>query len=39
MIRGATKLISHLGYPTTTFKVPMIYSPWFQACGIRWTTS
>lgn len=34
MIRGTTRLIAHLGYPTTTFKAPMIYNPWFQAKGI-----
>jgi shikimate dehydrogenase len=34
MIRGTTKLIAHLGYPTTTFKAPMIYNPWFEARGI-----
>ncbi|MDQ7774823.1 MAG: shikimate dehydrogenase [Paracoccus aminovorans] len=34
MIRGTTRLIAHLGYPTTTFKAPMIYNPWFQARGI-----
>lgn len=30
MIRGTTKLIAHIGYPTTTFKAPMIYNPWFE---------
>ncbi|MFT4013666.1 MAG: shikimate dehydrogenase [Paracoccus sp. (in: a-proteobacteria)] len=34
MIRGTTKLIGHLGYPTATFKAPMIYNPWFRARGI-----
>ena len=34
MIRGTTKLIAHLGYPTTTFKAPMIYNPWFAHRGI-----
>lgn len=34
MIRGSTKLIAHLGYPTTTFKAPMIYNPWFEFRGI-----
>ena len=33
MIRGTTRLIAHLGYPTTTFKAPMIYNPWFEAKG------
>jgi len=34
MINGKTLLIAHLGYPTETFKSPMIYNPWFEARGI-----
>ena len=34
MIRGTTKLIAHIGYPTETFKSPMIYNPYFQKHGI-----
>ncbi|WP_019995611.1 shikimate dehydrogenase family protein [Aureimonas ureilytica] len=34
MITGHTRLIAHLGYPTATFKAPMIYNPWFEARGI-----
>lgn len=34
MISGTTRLIAHLGYPTGTFKAPMIYNPWFDANGI-----
>ncbi|CAM3150900.1 shikimate dehydrogenase [Paracoccus aminovorans] len=34
MIRGTTRLIAHVGYPTHTFKSPMIYNPWFQRRGI-----
>lgn len=34
MIRGTTTLIAHLGYPTETFKAPMIYNPYFEAAGI-----
>jgi shikimate dehydrogenase len=30
MIRGTTLLIAHLGYPTATFKAPMIYNPYFE---------
>jgi shikimate dehydrogenase len=30
MIRGTTALIAHLGYPTATFKAPMIYNPYFD---------
>ena len=29
MIDGHTKLIAHLGYPTHSFKAPMIYNPYF----------
>lgn len=34
MITGHTRLIAHLGYPTATFKAPMIYNPWFEKRGI-----
>ena len=34
MLTGTTTLIAHLGYPTETFKAPMIYNPWFERCGI-----
>jgi len=34
MISGKTTLIAHLGYPTETFKAPLIYNPWFDAHGI-----
>ncbi|MFC3629300.1 shikimate dehydrogenase family protein [Paracoccus angustae] len=34
MISGTTRLIAHVGYPTGTFKAPMIYNPWFEAQGI-----
>jgi shikimate dehydrogenase len=34
MISGRTSLIAHLGYPTETFKAPMIYNPWFERQGI-----
>ena len=34
MISGNTTLIAHIGYPTTTFKSPMIYNPWFDSKGI-----
>ena len=29
-ISGHTRLIAHLGYPTASFKAPMIYNPWFE---------
>lgn len=34
MISGKTALIAHLGYPTESFKAPMIYNPWFEQQGI-----
>lgn len=34
MITGTTKIIAHLGYPTHTFKAPMIYNPYFEKNGI-----
>ena len=35
MINGETIIIAHLGYPTTTFKAPMIYNPYFDKMGIN----
>lgn len=34
MISGTTQLIAHLGYPTESFKAPMIYNPWFEKRGV-----
>jgi shikimate dehydrogenase len=34
MISGTTKLIAHLGYPTESFKAPLIYNPYFEEQGI-----
>ncbi|CAM5216588.1 shikimate dehydrogenase [Bosea thiooxidans] len=34
MIRGTTRLIGHLGFPTESFKAPMIYNPYFEREGI-----
>ncbi|HVC56952.1 MAG TPA: hypothetical protein VND95_13410 [Stellaceae bacterium] len=34
MISGRTTLLAHLGYPTESFKAPMIYNPWFERQGI-----
>ena len=34
MITGATTLIAHIGWPTHSFKSPMIYNPWFASRGI-----
>ena len=30
MISGKTKVMAHIGYPTESFKAPMIYNPWFE---------
>jgi len=35
MLNGETRIIAHVGYPTTTFKSPMIYNPWFEAHAIN----
>jgi len=34
MITGRTLLVAHLGFPTESFKAPMIYNPWFERQGI-----
>ena len=34
MISGKTLLIAHLGFPTETFKSPLIYNPFFEKAGI-----
>ncbi len=34
MISGHTRFIAHLGYPTTTFKAPMVYNPYFESIGL-----
>ena len=34
MISGTTRLVAHIGYPTDTFKAPLIYNPWFESRGI-----
>jgi shikimate dehydrogenase len=35
MLNGDTRIIAHIGYPTTTFKSPMIYNPWFEKHAIN----
>ena len=35
MLNGNTRIIAHIGYPTTTFKSPLIYNPWFEKRGIN----
>jgi shikimate dehydrogenase len=34
MIRGTTDLIAHIGFPTHSFKAPLIYNPYFEWAGI-----
>jgi len=34
-IDGHTEVIAHLGYPTHSFKAPLIYNPYFEAMGIN----
>lgn len=34
MISGKTTLIAHIGFPTESFKSPMIYNPWFDRKGV-----
>jgi shikimate dehydrogenase len=34
MITGHTQIIAHIGYPTESFKAPMIYNPFFEKYGI-----
>lgn len=35
MIDGRTTLIAHLGFPTESFKAPMIYNPYFETIGLN----
>ena len=35
MIDGRTTLIAHIGYPTESFKAPLIYNPWFDKAGVN----
>ncbi|MDR5762448.1 ThiF family adenylyltransferase [Caballeronia sp. LZ035] len=35
MITGNTAIIAHIGFPTHSFKAPMIYNPWFDHAGIN----
>jgi shikimate dehydrogenase len=35
MINGHTEVIAHLGYPTHSFKAPMIYNPYFESVGVN----
>ena len=33
-ISGHTELIAHIGFPTHSFKAPLIYNPWFEHAGV-----
>lgn len=35
LINGDTELIAHLGFPTHTFKAPLIYNPYFESVGVN----
>lgn len=32
-IDGHTRILAHIGYPTHSFKAPLIYNPWFDHVG------
>jgi shikimate dehydrogenase len=34
MITGKTTIVAHIGYPTESFKAPMIYNPYFEQADI-----
>lgn len=34
VINGRTEIIAHIGWPTSTFKSPMIYNPYFERIGV-----
>jgi shikimate dehydrogenase len=34
VITGNTSFIAHIGFPTFTFKSPMIYNPYFESIGV-----
>jgi shikimate dehydrogenase len=35
MINGNTEIVAHIGFPTHSFKAPMIYNPWFEKAGVN----
>ena len=35
IINGHTELIAHIGFPTHSFKAPMIFNPWFDQAGVN----
>jgi shikimate dehydrogenase len=34
LIKGSSQVVAHIGYPTHSFKAPMIYNPYFEQAGI-----
>lgn len=34
-VNGHTEFIAHLGWPTHSFKAPMIYNPYFESAGVN----
>lgn len=35
ILDGTSQVILHLGYPTTSFRAPLIYNPYFEARGLK----
>ena len=35
IINGHTRVIPHIGYPTHSFKAPLIYNPYFEHAGLN----
>jgi shikimate dehydrogenase len=35
LINGHTEIIAHIGFPTHSFKAPMIYNPYFTQAGVN----
>ena len=35
LVNGHTEFIAHLGWPTHSFKAPMIYNPYFESAGVN----
>ena len=35
LINGHTEIIAHIGFPTHSFKAPLIYNPYFESIGVN----
>jgi hypothetical protein len=35
ILDGSSRLILHLGYPTRSFRAPLIYNPYFESIGLK----